>query len=911
MKPFLKLFTFLFFIANYVAAQATLDSELLQAMQNSTSPVQVIVTFNGDAAPTKANVELLSSLGITKGITFKSLPIAGVLATAAQVEALATKPEVRSVFLNKELSYFNYHDTNLTGIQRLRKDKEMTSRNNGMPVSGKGIGVVINDSGVDGTHDDIKLGTHLVQNVMGTTNLNSLSALLPVSYLENVPNTDTNSGHGTHCAGTVGGNGAKSGGRYEGAAPGAKLVGYGSGGALFILDAIGGYDYALTHQFEYGIRIISNSWGSSGPFNPNNPVNIASKKAYDRGIVSVFAAGNSGPGADTHNPYAVAPWVISVGAGNRFGNLASFSSRGVKDERGSFTIDGEAWTYENRPTIVAPGVDVVSTRVIAPVSSLSADQDAAELEAAHVPFYTHMSGTSMATPQVAGIVALMLEANPSLSPAQVKEILQKTATNMPNREPWEVGAGYVNAYAAVDHIFRRTAFGATLNISRKFNSNIVSASTSQPFTIDYNPLLAAGNQQSFVVTEGTTAIEAKIITGGVAGLTGNITTLILIAPDGKQYRAGIPVAFALYTNRSVSVASPMAGTWTLRISGLQGLALPETITGNISLRQLTGSNGLGDIAGHPAEASIRMAVSARLADGLSGSGFKPDELLKRIELADYLLMGQSIRQYMPTNGAASFSDLKSDQLLFAESVTAKGAAQKDRFHEFAGVMLPAATGKFSPSGAVSRANLAYSLVQSLGLQKFALERNGKAVTVNVNGENIAVKDAADIPAGLEGYVSIALELNLINAFYSVKQGPLDLYPTLEATFKPNQNVTRAEFAVIITRTHTSWNANSQPLASTSSTSNLEAGTALWEKSFSYPNPFTERTTINYGLAEDGPVTVEVFDVLGKKVQTLVSENRKAGNHSLQFDGSSLPAGTYLYRINANGKVTSDKLMLNK
>lgn len=905
-----KIFTFIAafcMVANSLLAQAIVDKSLQQVLQTATSPVEVVVTFNGDGAPSPSQTDLLRQLGITKGVTFQSLPIAGVLATAAQVEALASNPEVKSVYLNKKLTYFNYNDTNLTGVKKLRTDKDITARNKGVPVSGKGITVMINDSGIDGTHEDVKFGTHVVQNVLGTTNLNSLDAMLPVTYLENVPNTDTNSGHGTHCAGTVGGNGARSGGLYEGVAPGANLVGYGSGGALFILDAIGGFDYALTHQFQYGIRVISNSWGTSGDFDPNDPVNITSKKAYDRGIVSLFAAGNDGPGSDTHNPYAIAPWVISVGAGDKYGRLADFSSRGVKGEKGTFTIDGETWTYENRPTIVAPGVDVVSTRTAAPVSSLSADMDAAELSPAHVPFYTHMSGTSMATPHTAGIVALMLEANPSLSPAQVKAILQKTATNMPNRETWEVGSGYVNAYAAVDQIFRNTLFGSTLNSTRRFNSSINANAATEAFTINYNPLLTSGNIKTFVVTAGTTGIEAKITAGGVSGQTGNAINLILLSPDGTEYRSGIPVAFALYTDRSVAVAAPAPGTWTLKVDGLNGIALPETVSGSLTTLQLTGSTGLNDIAGHPAEASIRMAVSARLVDGLS-NGFKPDDLLKRIQLADYLIMGQAIRQYLPTNGATSFSDLKADQLLLAESVTAKGAAQRDMLHEFNGVMTASGTNKFNPNGSVTRASLAYSLVQSLGLQKYALERNGKAVTVNVDGKNIPVEDAGQIPAGLEGYVSVALELNLINAYYSVTQGTFDLQPVLHANFKPTQNVTRAEFAVIITRTHASWNAATQPLAAFS-TSNMVAGAPQWAKDFTYPNPFSESTTISYAVEKDGFVTIEVYDALGKKVQTLVAESKPAGNYSVRFNAGNLPGGAYLYRINAGGKTSTNKMLL--
>jgi serine protease AprX len=292
-------------------AQAVVDPALKTAF--AASPVaQIIVTFKGTGAPQLTQVGLLRSLGITKGITLQALPIAGVVATAAQVDALARNPEVRSVYVNKKLDYYNYDDTNLTGVKRLRADKDITARNNGTPVSGRGIGVLINDSGVDGTHEDIKFGTHLVQNTLGSTNLNAQNAMLPVTYLEGVPNTDNNSGHGTHCAGTVGGNGSRSSGKYEGVAPGASLLGYGSGAALLVLDALGGFDYALTHQYQYNIRVISNSYGTSGAFDPNDPLNVATKKAYDRGMVVVFAAGNEGPGADTHNPYAIAPWTISA-----------------------------------------------------------------------------------------------------------------------------------------------------------------------------------------------------------------------------------------------------------------------------------------------------------------------------------------------------------------------------------------------------------------------------------------------------------------------------------------------------------------------------------------------------------------------------------------------------------------------
>lgn len=785
--------------ADAASPQAVVDSKLTQALESTTGePVQAIVTFQGSEAPTESNIQLLKQAGISSGLTLQSLPMAGVLVTSDQVNTLAASPEVRSIYLNEKLELYNYDSTALTGVDKVRTDDAMTKSNGGLPVSGEGVTVVVNDSGVDGTHKDIELGKNLVQNVMGTTNLHSLSDLLPVTYTENVPNTDTNSGHGTHVAGTVGGTGAMSNGKYEGVAPGANLVGYGSGGALFILDALGGFDYSLTHQFQYDIRVITNSWGSSGDFDPENPVNIASKKAYDRGIVVTFAAGNEGPGEDTHNPYAKAPWVISVAAGDKQGKLADFSSRGTKGKRGTFTIDGESWTWEDSPTITSPGVDIISTRVLAPVSSLAAEKDTKYIEPAYLPYYTTMSGTSMATPHVAGIVALMLDANPLLSPGEVKQILQKTATNIPGGESWEVGAGYVNAHAAVDLAFQSREYGKTVNLFRNFNSSVNISADRSTFAVDYNPAGGTSNRISFEVPTGHTELAARINAYGIEETTGNPVNLVLISPDGTQYSSGVSLLFPIYTDRTVSVASPQAGTWALELRGLRNTAaLPEKVEGTITLKQAVGFTGLYDIAGHPGEDAIKMAVSQRLLDGYADGTFKPDQTLLRKELANYLTMGAEVRQSAPE--AASFSDVKRGDMPFVAAVTANGAALRDHAQVQNGVMLPKASGKFAPNEAVLRAELAYSLVQSLGLQEEAETRKDQEMTVLYEDQRLPIEDAADIPANLRGYVQVALDLNIINAYFTVTQGPYDLTPVIHATFKPAEKVSRGDFAVAITR----------------------------------------------------------------------------------------------------------------
>lgn len=785
------------------------DELLEKALSTEVGPYEVIVTFKADGAPTATQLNLLESLGIKNGISLKSLPMAGIVATKSQIEQLKESEEVLSIYLNKKLEFVNDVSTQVTGVDKVRTDAAMQKLNGGLPVTGKGVGVVVNDSGVDGTHKDLEYGRHLVQNVLGSTNLASITGgLVPVSYTEGVINTDTNSGHGTHVAGSVGGTGAMSAGKHEGVAPGADLIGYGSGGALLVLDGIGGFDYAITHQAEYNIRVITNSWGSSGDFDPYDPINLASKAAYDRGITVLFAAGNEGPGENTHNPYAKAPWVISVAAGEKDGTLADFSSRGTKGVGGSFTMDGKEWTWEDRPTVTAPGVDIISTKTVSPLTLLAAQTDAEMIETAYLPYYTVMSGTSMATPHTAGIVALLLEANPQLSPDEIKQNLQDTATNMPGYESWEVGAGYVNAYAAVDKAFTNKNYGETVNINRDFTSNVDSETVRKDFSIDYNPLtLVSENAYTFTVEEGVSSLVAKVNGEGLIG-EGNPINLVLIAPDGTEYSSGVSLLFALYYDRTVSVTSPLPGTWKAEIRGLKGvaenplgLATPETVEGTLAFTKVSGFTGLNDIEGHVAADAIKTAVSERLVDGYSNGSFKPDGKLTRSELAEYLVMGTEIRQALPST--PSFTDVSTENAPFVEAVTAKGAAFRDVKNVFKGVMLSKSDGTFGPKDSVTRAELAYSLVQALGLQNEAAEVTGD-LTVQYGDTRLKIEDARNIPADLKGYVQLALNLNILNAYFNVTQGPYDLNPTVHATFVPTKEVTRGDYAVAVTRYYNAY-----------------------------------------------------------------------------------------------------------
>jgi serine protease AprX len=788
-------------------ADAHLDPQLVQklAAAGAGDQLQVVISYEQSGPVTAGQLAALNALGISKGITMRTLPIAGALATPAEIRALAQRDDVASIYWNAPLQYSNKEARELSSAARTVENPADYGR--AIPFSGAGVTVLVNDSGIDATHMDLQYGDHVVQNTQGATNLAAYDTMLPITYVEGIPNTDWGSGHGTHCAGTIGGTGARSNGLYRGVAPGADLVGYGSGAVLLILDAVGGLDYAATNQFSYDspIRVTSNSWGSSGKFDPLNPVNIATYELYKRGIVSVFAAGNDGPGEDTHNPYAQAPWVISVGASEKDAVLTSFSSRGKRGESDTFTMpDGRSWSYFNEPTIVAPGVDIVSTRdTTGTLPLLETQHDAETLDPAYLPFYTHMSGTSMATPHVAGIVALMLEANPHLTPALVKDILERTATNMTGRTYWEAGAGHVNAYEAVaEAAGLRTDHGATVNSLREFNSNalLVKGADPIPFSVDFAPVGPVG-EQSFTVGSDVAWVSVR------ATIDANTLAVVLIDPDGNRY--GSAIALPVLGDTVTTGAPAKPGVWRVTVRGIgsvsgtdvdplnvtNGYAAPGTVTGEVSFLNSGGYTGMDDVASHPARQAIEFAVANRLVDGYSDKQFRPNQNLKRGELAQYLMMGASVRQHLPFDHHPSFTDLgTSDPAYpFAESVVATGAALRDLDQRQMGVM-GLYNGAFRANDNVTRVSLAYSLVQGMALQPQAQAFSGE-LTAFYDGKRIPVADAASIPASLRGYVQLALDQGLINARFTVTQGPYDLQPTLHAYFDPGKFVTRAAYAV--------------------------------------------------------------------------------------------------------------------
>jgi serine protease AprX len=748
-----------------LSTRAAVVDPILQAKLGSAGSelLSVIVTYN--AQPTAGDLAGLRALGIRYGVALSQLPMVGVWATSDQIRQIAAAPAVRSVFFNNPLQYFNREGSALIGASEQRTMP-------GFGYSGRGVGVAIVDSGIDATHPDLPYGTHVKQNVkvvIGGAGLGSpFEGVVPPVYLENLPNTDTSSGHGTHASGSIAGLGTQSGGKYAGVAPGADLIGVSTGEAIAILWALEGFDYVLTHQYTYHIKVVSNSWGTSGPYNANDPINIASKALHDRGIVVVFAAGNAGSGNNTLNPYSVAPWVIGVAAGDKKGRLAGFSSRG---------ISGDPLYH---PTITAPGVDITSVKANA--TPLGQASTCSNLTTAETPWYACMSGTSMATPHVASACALLFEANPSLTPDFIRDAFTGSATPMASYSRHQVGAGFLNVLGALDAV-KAPYYGTVL--MQTYNAKFTGSSTSESWTQPWNP---ATGPPTHAYTIAANGVESDVF------LTwdnpANTFNLAVTDPSGRQTSTGSNLLAAVYGQQdSLSFTAPAAGNWFTTVYGLKGQStgtvgagVPDTLHGSI-LNYYGTFSGLDDIGNSPYAPFIRRAVTLRLMDSQTAQTFNPDANVTRGDAAQLLASDCWIRQNRIT--PLRFADVSPSLTPYVQAVTSAGGPLRDTFMQSGAVMSGATDTAFNPGGTVTRADLAVWLVRALGKDADAQAAMRTATMFT---------DDSSIPAAARGYVVVANSIGLMPGF--ANPSPFEGAP-VTYSWNPSTTVTRGAFALTI------------------------------------------------------------------------------------------------------------------
>jgi subtilisin family serine protease len=382
--------------------------------------------------------ELGSIIRGAGGNSGRSLPLIGGRAADlpdAALPALASHSRVAHVSLDRVITGAMERTAATVGATVVRRD---------LGYNGTGVGVVVIDSGAAVTHDDL----------IGSNGAPVVDRFVDFVLGQGAAYDDY--GHGTHVAGIIAGNGFDSAGARSGIAPGVRLTvlkvldNKGNG---YISDVIAALDYVANHQNELNIRVVNLSI-AAGVYESytTDPLTVAAEKIVRRGVVVVAAAGNNGrgPGGQLrHGGVAApgnAPSVLTVGASSHMGTfdrgddtIASFSSRGPS------AID-----YGAKPDLVAPGVGIESLSDFGSTlySTRAKYLLPGTVATSYLP-YLSLSGSSMAAPVVTGTVALMLQANPSLTPNAVKAILQYTAERYDGYDPLTQGAGFLNALGAV------------------------------------------------------------------------------------------------------------------------------------------------------------------------------------------------------------------------------------------------------------------------------------------------------------------------------------------------------------------------------------------------------------------------------------------------------------------------------
>ncbi len=732
----------------------SLDLELLSLVSTlpDTSSINVIVTYR--AAPTPADLADLQALGIPGGTLFRQLPMVVVNATKNQIAAMAALPAVRSVFANRTLSFFDATSRALIGATEAGTDPALAAPGGG-PLTGEGVTIAVLDSGVDGTHPDLPSGSKVLENVRLAGAVGTGPGFMPPAYVEGQANSDLVLGHGTFVASVAAGSGAASSGLYKGVAPGAGILAL-SAGDLYIIHVLEGFDYILDNAVRFGVGVVNCSWGTTGFFDPDDPVNVATRILHDAGIVVVFAAGNHGPSPDTMNPYAIAPWVIGVGSTSGGGALSPFSSRGIFEE------------LIVHPVLVAPGEGIVAAKPagLAAVAGVAgAVQPPSSLPAGLADLYTTASGTSFAAPHVAGVVALLRQMDPTLGPEAIKRLLQATATPMLRHDRSQVGAGRLDAWAALTQ---------ALDESRPFGTHHATWLDQRPYRVVHAPAV----EEALVLPAGGTV---RVAAAPGAGALSWQATLAWDGPlSDLDAVARTPGGAVLARGESSRGAALFGGVEGVHLLGSPPAELDldiffkdGTAVGDqpfLLRRETSGAEvtAYTDVAGLPAaeRAMVTGAVSRRLMLG-RGSLFDPASGLTRGELARSLALAAGAPQRIPA--AATFSDVPATHPAHPYVESIAGARAR------VSLMNPDSGGGFGADRDVVRLDFAVALVKAAGRGAEAAARAG---------EPLGLKDESQIPFALKGYVAVAVERGLIN-----------LIPGPDGTrFRANWKVTRLEAA---------------------------------------------------------------------------------------------------------------------
>ncbi|MFC0504914.1 S8 family peptidase [Micromonospora costi] len=512
------------------------------AASGTVGEVPVLVTYTEKATADKA----LKAAGATvdralPSIGGRSMTIAGdgrwwqdvrgkTSPGAAAARSAGSLEGVRKVWLNE--------------LARISLDSSVPQI--GAPVAwdrgydGTGVTVAVLDTGIDPNHPDV--AGKIVEEVDFSGNANGVR---------------DGHGHGTHVAATILGTGAASNGLRKGVAPGAQLrVGKicNDGGSCELDAIIAGMEWAANS----GAKVVNMSIGG-GATDGTDPMSEAlNQLSRDTGTLFVVAAGNSGPSSGTVGAPGAADEALTVAAVDKEDQMADFSSRGPR------IGDGAA-----KPDIAAPGVDIVAARAAGTSMGTAVDE-----------YYTSASGTSMATPHVAGAATIIAQQHPELTGQQIKALLMGTATDL-GHDIYAQGVGRVNVATAVDPTI---IAGGTLSFGRLAYPHspltrtvTYTNHTDEAITLHLTTSISAGDQPApaglFTLSadevtvpgkgsaEVTVTVDGRVL--GTDGVFGRYTGLVNARDSAGALRAASRVNAFLEPERfglTVNVVHPKDAT---------------------------------------------------------------------------------------------------------------------------------------------------------------------------------------------------------------------------------------------------------------------------------------------------------------------------------------------------------------
>jgi serine protease AprX len=459
-------------------ALAPLSASLSRTLGAAAAALPMSVLVHGtDVAAADAAVR---QAGLTPLTSFRRIGVVAATGTADQVRAARGIAGVTYVEGNDPIEF--YASSGTTATRSLAAQQTLNGAN-GAKLTGAGVSVAVIDSGIDPTHPAFKGPdgkTRVVRSLKGvclTEDPPTSSCLIDVPTI-----VDTDllavGGHGTHVNGIAAGNNytLANGTKVGGSAPGAKIVSLSVGAALLIIGADSALNWVLeNHAAPCGagvpaatcppIKVINNSYGPSGggQFDPNSATVKIQRQLAAEGVVTVWANGNDGGdgSANLSNPPGTdpTPGVLSVasyndlGTGTRDGAVSEFSSRGAAN-------NSATW-----PDFSAPGENIASAcRLYLPIcaTGLQPMNGPGVLD---LGTYNVISGTSMAAPQITGIVAQLFQAKPSATPAQIENALKATAYKFAAGAPYQAAGPYTSSHdkgtGLVDVVAAATTLGAT------------------------------------------------------------------------------------------------------------------------------------------------------------------------------------------------------------------------------------------------------------------------------------------------------------------------------------------------------------------------------------------------------------------------------------------------------------------